>query len=127
MRINEITSAQDQLELLRTIIDNTWSAIKQQADAQAKQASIKKQTASKGARPIGLKKAPYPTAPKPMPKPVTQPPLKQPSMAPKPSVMGGAPKDVTRNIVSPINNNRSEKEKQELIKITRGEAPWKPL
>ena len=89
--------------------------------------SIKKQTASKGARPIGLKKAPYPTAPKPMPKPVTQPPLKQPSMAPKPSVMGGAPKDVTRNIVSPINNNRSEKEKQELIKITRGEAPWTPL
>lgn len=127
MRINEITSAQDQLELLRTIIDNTWSAIKQRADAQAKQVIVKKQTASKGAKPVGLKKAPYAAAPKPLPKPKTLPPQQQPSPIPKPPAMSGAPKDLTRNIISPINNNRSEKEKQELLKIARGEMPWKPL
>ena len=32
MRINEITDAQGQLELLRTVIDNTWTAIAQQAE-----------------------------------------------------------------------------------------------
>ena len=41
MKIKEITNAQDQLELLRTIIDNTWTSIKQQADTQARQASTK--------------------------------------------------------------------------------------
>lgn len=34
MRISEITDAQGQLELLRTIIDNTWTAIAQQAEQQ---------------------------------------------------------------------------------------------
>lgn len=32
MRISEITDAQGQLELLRTVIDNTWTAIAQQAE-----------------------------------------------------------------------------------------------
>jgi len=32
MRISEITDAQGQLELLRTVIDNTWAAIAQQAE-----------------------------------------------------------------------------------------------
>ena len=32
MRIYEITDAQGQLELLRTVIDNTWTAIAQQAE-----------------------------------------------------------------------------------------------
>ena len=34
MRISEITDAQGQLELLRTVIDNTWTAIAQQAEQQ---------------------------------------------------------------------------------------------
>jgi hypothetical protein len=32
MRISEITDAQGQLELLRTVIDNTWTAIAKQAE-----------------------------------------------------------------------------------------------
>lgn len=76
MRINEITSAQDQLDLLRVIIDNTWSAIRQQADIQAKQqaskvSNIKPKKAIKAAiKPI------YFAQPKPPPKPqqlVTKP------------------------------------------------------
>ena len=37
----EIANAQDQLDLLRLIIDNTWSAIRQQANAQAKHQASK--------------------------------------------------------------------------------------
>lgn len=130
MKMNEIANAQDQLELLRTIIDNTWSAIKQQADAQAKQTAINKHTNRKVAKPIGIKKAPYAISPNPLPKPKPKPApsLQQlPNTPPKLTPAIGAPKEVTRNIASPTNQNRTEKEKQELIKIARGETPWKPL
>ena len=139
MKINEITNAQDQLELLRNIIDNTWTAIKQQADAQARQANSKKQVPKSGFKPTGLKKAPYAPPPKPLPKPAQiSPPPQQiknqqgsiqhsTKTLNKSAPMLGAPKEVPGNIISPINQNRSEKEKQELIKIARGETPWKPL
>jgi hypothetical protein len=39
MRIKEVTNPEEQLGLLKIIIDNTWSAIKQQADDHAKQQS----------------------------------------------------------------------------------------
>ena len=41
MLINEITSAEDQLALLRLIIDNTWVAIRQEAEAQARSKAAK--------------------------------------------------------------------------------------
>jgi hypothetical protein len=37
MRINEFTDAKEQLALLRLIVDNTWTAIAQQAKAQEAQ------------------------------------------------------------------------------------------
>ena len=67
MKINEITNAQDQLELLRNIIDNTWTAIKQQADAQARQANSKKQVPKSGFKPTGLKRLHMPHLPSPCP------------------------------------------------------------
>lgn len=39
MRLNEFTNAQEQLALLRIIIDNTWQAIEQQAVQQARAAA----------------------------------------------------------------------------------------
>lgn len=42
MRLHEFTNAQEQLGLLRTIIDSTWTAIAQQAKAQAAQKSAVK-------------------------------------------------------------------------------------
>lgn len=66
MKIKEITNAQDQLDLLRVIIDNTWNAIRQQAQVQANQKATQ---ASKPKAPKQPKKAPYVTPPKPLPKP----------------------------------------------------------
>jgi hypothetical protein len=40
MKICEITDAQGQLELLRTIIDTTWSSIAQQAEQEKQLISL---------------------------------------------------------------------------------------
>ena len=66
--MNEIASAEEQLGLLRLIIDNTWTAIKQQADAEARQKAsqpkpVKVKTVPK------VKPAPMAAPPKPLPKP----------------------------------------------------------
>ena len=37
MRLNEFTNAEEQLGLLRIIIDSTWSAVRQQAEMQKRQ------------------------------------------------------------------------------------------
>lgn len=42
MRLSEFASAEEQLGLLRIIIDNTWTAINQQADAQARATTSQK-------------------------------------------------------------------------------------
>ena len=74
MRINEIASAEEQLGLLRIIIDNTWQAVKQQADSEARQQisqpkKIKPKTIPK------VKPAPMAAPPKPLPKPKPLQPL----------------------------------------------------
>ena len=60
MKIKEITSAEEQLDLLRVIIDNTWTAIRQQAEIQAKQGAAKV-SKPKATKPI--KKPPYAAPP----------------------------------------------------------------
>ncbi len=69
MRISEITDAQGQLELLRTVIDNTWTAIAQQAE-QEKRAEAERKAQAK-LKPRGKKatKAPYAPPPTPLKKP----------------------------------------------------------
>ena len=81
MRISEITDAQGQLELLRTVIDNTWTAIAQQAEQERRaeaerksQAKLKPRTKKSG-KGTSIR---IPTPPPP-PNKKTQPPLvKQP-------------------------------------------------
>ena len=68
MKMMEIANAQDQLDLLRLIIDNTWSAIRQQANAQAKQ-QASKASVPKAKAPKQAKRPPYAAVPKPLPKP----------------------------------------------------------
>ncbi|BDT77877.1 hypothetical protein PKF023_16800 [Polynucleobacter yangtzensis] len=81
MKIKEITNAQDQLNLLRVIIDNTWSAIKQQADVEGRQKTAKaKVPRSKAVK--APKRPPYAPAPKPLPQPVTQQPVAAQKQAP---------------------------------------------
>ena len=71
MRIKEITNADDQLDLLRVIIDNTWSAIRKEAEVEARQ------RAAQASRPKvktikAPQKPPYAPPPKPLPKPQQQ-------------------------------------------------------
>jgi hypothetical protein len=70
MKMFEVTNAQDQLALLRLIIDNTWTAIKQQADAEAKHKVNKRIPKPKSTR-IPTPKAPVIS--KPIPNIVTKP------------------------------------------------------
>ena len=73
MRINEITDAQGQLELLRTVIDNTWTAIAQQAEQEKRAEAERKAQAKLKPRSRKAVKAPYATLPPPLkkPKPLT--------------------------------------------------------
>ena len=52
MRFYEFADAEAQLGLLRVIIDNTWSAIAQQAAAQKKAAAARRQQTSTKPRPV---------------------------------------------------------------------------
>jgi hypothetical protein len=148
MKINEITNAQDQLALLRTIMDNTWSAIRQQADAQTRQQATQtvrpKPKLSK--LPKAPKRAPMAPSPKPLPKtkpaPLTPQQIKaqqqksqqdfanqvQKTIAKKQaSTLPNSLKPLPTNVISPINHNRTDKEMDQLIKMARGEKPFKPL
>jgi len=70
MRINEITDAQGQLELLRTIIDNTWTAISQQAEQERRAEAERKAQAKLKPRSRKSVKAPYASPPPPLKKPL---------------------------------------------------------
>ena len=81
MRISEITDAQGQLELLRTVIDNTWTAIAQQAE-QEKRAEAERKAQAK-LKPRGKKSSKgtsirIPTPPPPPTKKLQAPLNKQP-------------------------------------------------
>ncbi|QWD83152.1 hypothetical protein ICU98_06875 [Polynucleobacter sp. MWH-P3-07-1] len=73
MRIYEITNPEDQLALLKMIIDNTWAAISR--EQQTKKPLVKATPATplkKGVKPKAIpkpKKAPYAATPKPLAKP----------------------------------------------------------
>ncbi len=81
MRISEITDAQGQLELLRTVIDNTWTAIAQQAEQERRaEAELKSQAklkarAKKSGKDTSIR---IPTPPPPANKKPQAPLAKQP-------------------------------------------------
>jgi len=84
MRINEITDAQGQLELLRTLIDNTWTAIAQQAEQEQRAEAERKAQAKLKPRSRKAVKAPYASPPPPLKKPqplTTNKPTPNPTLA----------------------------------------------
>ncbi len=83
MRINEITDAQGQLELLRTVIDNTWTAIAQQAEQQKRVDAERKAQAKLKPRSRKAVKAPYASPPPPLKK---SPPLTANKPTPNPTL-----------------------------------------
>ena len=99
MRISEITDAQGQLELLRTVIDNTWTAISQQAEqerraeAERKAQAKLKPRSKKSSKGTGLR---IPTPPPPPTKKPQAPLAKQP-----PSPLN-KPNPNTLNAVKPL-------------------------
>ena len=95
MRINEITDAQGQLELLRTVIDSTWTAIAQQAE-QEKRSEAERKTQAK-LKPHSRKavKAPYASLPPPLKKP-------QPLTANKPTPNPTLANPNADNTIKPI-------------------------
>ena len=100
MKMFEATNAQDQLDLVRLIFDNTWAAIRQQAETEAKKNASKKVPRPRATR------IPAPKAPvvKPLPKPVlpTQTPANQ----------------QVPNKAKPLMNQLTPTEREELAKAT---------
>ena len=99
MRISEITDAQGQLELLRTVIDNTWTAIAQQA-AQEKRAEAERK-AQATLKPRAKKSGKGTSIRIPTPKP---PPPKQPqaTLAKQPPSPLNKPNPNALNAVKPL-------------------------
>ena len=95
MRIHEITDAQGQLELLRTVIDNTWTAIAQQAEQEKRAEAERKAQAKLKPRSRKAVKAPYASPPPPLKKP-------KPLTANKPTPNPTQANPNADNIVKPI-------------------------
>ena len=137
MKVKEVTNPEEQLGLLRVIIDNTWSAIKQQADAQARQKASQPASKPKVKTSKPAKQAPYAPKPKPLPKPKPKPlyPAKpQPVMKStigkavykQPQVNIAAPKLASNNQLNQAGASLSNLEKDEVLNLSRGALP-KPL
>lgn len=95
MRISEITDAQGQLELLRTVIDNTWTAIAQQAE-QEKRAEAERKAQAK-LKPRGKKSSKGTSIRIP-------PPLKKPNppLSKQPTPTTHVPNPVKSNTINPV-------------------------
>jgi hypothetical protein len=111
MKIKEVTNPEEQLGLLRVIIDNTWSAIKQQADAHARQKAIQPPPRLKSKTAKAPKPAPYTVIPKPVIKP------KQPYKAPQ--VGTRSLKPASASMPTPLPSSLVNNEKDDSIKLPR--------
>lgn len=106
MNIFEVTNAQDKLDLLRLIMDNTWTAIRQEAEAEAKKKVVSKIPKPKAIR-IQAPKLQAVAKPNPNPanKPLTQ---AKPTQA----------KPLQASPIKPINTQLTPTEREELAKRT---------
>jgi hypothetical protein len=98
MRINEITDAQGQLELLRTIIDNTWTAIAQQAEQERRAEAERKAKSKLKPRSRKAVKAPYSPPPPPLKKP-------KPTLSKTPPPPNNVPNPNNDNTITPVRNS----------------------
>ena len=134
MKVKEVTNPEEQLALLRVIIDNTWGAIKQQADTYAKQ-KAQQPVAKPKKRGANPKPIPYAAKPPPLPKPrAAYPPKPQPVMKStigkaiyKPAqVSPNGSKQTRNNLSTGSNTSLTNLEKDEVMSLPRGVLP-KPL
>jgi hypothetical protein len=137
MKIKEVTNPEEQLGLLRVIIDNTWSAIKQHADTQARQKAAQSIPKSKAKSPKAPKPAPYAAMPKPLPKPrplyKTNAKTKAQPMATQAQKLShiqapsnnGTPNTINNKVGSPVDTLKADKDKDDLISLSYGALPRK--
>ena len=109
MRISEITDAQGQLELLRTVIDNTWTAIAQQAE-QERRAEAERKAQAK-LKPRGKKsgKGTSIRIPTPPPNPNKKP---QAPLAKQPPLPLDKPNPNALNAVTPVPSTNPQLKQQ---------------
>ena len=132
MKVKEVTNPEEQLGLLRVIIDNTWGAIKQQADAHARQKASQPTAKPKAKSPKLPKQAPHVPKPQPLSKPKALYPAKpQPVMKStigravykQPQLNIGAPKPTVTSLPSQVSALPSNLEKDEMLSLPRGALP----
>lgn len=136
MRITEILSTQEQINLVRLIMNTTLNALGQptQPTQSTKRPVVQ---AVKGNRKPAVKapKIPAPQAPKPLPKPkplasaipqgkaavqarkpvvVSKQPLKSPTNEKHPIAIPKSRQPLPTSVLSPINKNPTKREKEEL-------------
>ena len=99
MRIHEITDAQGQLELLRTVIDNTWTAIAQQAEQEKRAEAERKAQAKLKPRSKKSSKATSIRIPSPPPPPTKKP---QAALTKQPPSPLNKPNPNALNAVQPL-------------------------
>ena len=99
MRISEITDAQGQLELLRTVIDNTWTAIAQQAEQEKRSEAERKAQAKLKPRAKKSSKGTSIRIPTPPPPPTKKP---QAALAKQPPSPLNNPNPNAFNAVKPL-------------------------
>jgi len=130
MKVKEVTNPEEQLALLRVIIDNTWGAIKQQADTYARQRAAKPvaKTRIKKTAPYAVKTQATPKIKAPN---QVKPQIRAPAMSsnigkalytpPKPA--SNMPKQALSN---KSNNSLTNLEKDDVINLPRGALPKLP-
>jgi outer membrane biosynthesis protein TonB len=109
MRFFEFADAEAQLGLLRTIIDNTWTAIAKQAEEQ-KQAEAQRKANAKlkpRKRKAVMGKAIKTPSPKP-PSPKPKPPSPQPPTKPKPKAINPQPTSQPNSALPTTQQNLSQ-------------------
>jgi len=99
MRISEITDAQGQLELLRTVIDNTWTAIAQQAEQEKRAEAERKAYAKLKPRAKKSGKGTSIRIPTPPPSPIKKPQAPLAKQLPSPI---NKPNPNALNVVNPL-------------------------
>ena len=121
MRVYEITNPQEQLTLLRTIFDNSWSAIEQQArHNRAATKAPKPKIPKPQKRPQVIPAPPLPKAhPKlATPKPIQSKPTKTPALVQQPykkpinksTPMPASLKPLPTSVLSPVNGPDAQRE-----------------
>ena len=137
MKVKEVTNPEEQLALLRVIIDNTWGAIKQQADAFANkrisQQSIKPKPILKvpkviprSANPPSLPRSKTLNSVSPQPKAPAMSSTIGQAMYKLPQKNLGATKQTINAPANKLNSSLTDLEKDEVMSLSRGKLP-KPL